>query len=105
MLVGIVVNNGIVLIDYTNLLIRRHHPLRAAVMEAGRSRLRPVLMTSFTTLLGMLPMALATGLGRELYVPLGITIIGGLLISTLVTLLLVPTVYAAIHRRRLEPRD
>lgn len=104
MLVGIVVNNGIVLIDYTNLLIRRHYPLRAAVMEAGRSRLRPVLMTSFTTLLGMLPMALATGLGRELYVPLGITIIGGLLISTLVTLLLVPTVYAAIHRRRLEPR-
>lgn len=96
MLVGIVVNNGIVLVDYTNMLRKRNYPLRDAVMEAGRSRLRPVLMTSLTTILGMLPMAVSNGMGREMYAPLGITIIGGLLVSTLVTLLLVPAVYLAL---------
>lgn len=101
MLVGIVVNNGIVLVDYTNMLRKRNYSLRDAVMEAGRSRLRPVLMTSLTTILGMLPMALSSGMGREMYVPLGITIIGGLLISTLVTLILVPTMYTALYHRTL----
>lgn len=96
MLVGIVVNNGIVLVDYTNMLRKRNYPLRDAVMEAGRSRLRPVLMTSLTTILGMLPMAVSNGMGREMYAPLGITIIGGLLVSTLVTLLLVPAMYLAL---------
>ena len=61
MLVGIVVNNGIVLVDYANMLVQRGYSIRDAVMEAGRSRLRPVLMTSMTTILGMLPMALSTG--------------------------------------------
>lgn len=102
MLVGIVVNNGIVLVDYTNMLVQRGYSIRDAVMEAGRSRLRPVLMTSMTTILGMLPMALSTGMGKEMYAPLGITIIGGLLISMLVTLILVPTAYAFMHQRRLN---
>ncbi|MGI6073237.1 MAG: efflux RND transporter permease subunit [Fermentimonas sp.] len=101
MLVGIVVNNGIVLVDYTNMLRKRDYSLRDAVMEAGRSRLRPVLMTSLTTILGMFPMALSNGMGREMYAPLGITIIGGLLVSTLVTLLLVPAMYTAIYHRTL----
>ena len=101
MLVGIVVNNGIVLVDYSNMLVRRGYSIRDAVMESGRSRLRPVLMTSMTTILGMLPMALSTGMGKEMYAPLGITIIGGLLISMLVTLILVPTAYAFMHQRRL----
>ena len=102
MLVGIVVNNGIVLVDYTNMLVQRGLSIRDAVMEAGRSRLRPVLMTSMTTILGMLPMALSTGMGKEMYAPLGITIIGGLLVSMLVTLILVPTAYASVHQRRLN---
>ena len=101
MLVGIVVNNGIVLVDYTNMLRKRNYPLRDAVMEAGRSRLRPVLMTSLTTMLGMLPMAVSNGMGREMYAPLGITIIGGLLVSTLVTLLLVPAMYTSLYHRTL----
>ncbi|PID90637.1 MAG: acriflavine resistance protein B [Bacteroidetes bacterium] len=99
MLVGIVVNNGIVLIDYIKLLRKRGYDLETAVREAGRSRLRPVLMTSLTTMLGMLPMALSVDMGREIYSPLGITMIGGLLVSTFITLLVVPTFYAAIHRR------
>lgn len=102
MLVGIVVNNGIILVDYTNMLRKRNYNLRDAVMEAGRSRLRPVLMTSLTTILGMLPMALSSGMGKEMYSPLGITIIGGLLISTLVTLIIVPTMYTAIYHRTLS---
>ena len=101
MLVGIVVNNGIVLVDYTNMLRKRNYPLRDAVMEAGRSRLRPVLMTSLTTILGMLPMALSRGMGREMYAPLGVTIIGGLLVSMLITLILVPTIYTTLYHRTL----
>jgi hydrophobe/amphiphile efflux-1 (HAE1) family protein len=101
MLVGIVVNNGIVLVDYTNMLRKRNYSLRDAVMEAGRSRLRPVLMTSLTTILGMLPMALSTGMGKEMYAPLGVTIIGGLFVSVLTTLILVPTMYTALYHRTL----
>ncbi len=96
MLMGIVVNNGIVLVDYTNQLRGRGYTLQDAVMEAGRSRMRPVLMTTFTTILGMLPMALSTGMGREMYSPLGITIIGGLLVSMLITLVVVPVIYASM---------
>lgn len=98
MLMGIVVNNGIVLVDYTNLLRKRGYNLTEAVLEAGRSRMRPVLMTSFTTMLGMLPMALSQGMGREMYSPLGVTIIGGLLVSTVITLILVPTIYSVFHK-------
>lgn len=100
MLMGIVVNNGIVLVDYIKLLRKRGYQLKDAILEGGRSRLRPVLMTSFTTMLGMLPMAMTKGMGREMYSPLGVTIIGGLLISTFVTLILVPTIYATFHKEK-----
>jgi len=99
MLLGIVVNNGIILVDYTNLLRKRDFPLLEAIAEAGRSRLRPVLMTSLTTILGMLPLALSNAMGREAYQPLGITMIGGLLVSTFITLFVVPTMYATLHQR------
>ncbi|MFC2104176.1 efflux RND transporter permease subunit [Bacteroidota bacterium] len=99
MLMGIAVNNGIVLVDYTNLLRKRGYKIKEAVLESGRSRMRPVLMTSFTTILGMLPMALSKGMGREMYSPLGVTIIGGLLVSTIITLILVPTIYSIFHRK------
>lgn len=100
MLIGIVVNNGIVLIDYANLLIARRLPMAEAIAEAGRSRLRPVLMTTFTTILGMIPMALSKGLGAELWSPLGITLIGGLLFSTLITLILMPVLYSLMNRKK-----
>ncbi|ASB50755.1 efflux RND transporter permease subunit [Alkalitalea saponilacus] len=98
MLLGVVVNNGIVLVDYTNLLRKRGYSLVEAVLEGGRSRLRPVLMTSFTTILGMTPMALSTGMGSEMWSPLGITIIGGMLFSTVITLVLVPVIYTLFNR-------
>ncbi|TCO09141.1 efflux RND transporter permease subunit [Natronoflexus pectinivorans] len=99
MLLGVVVNNGIVLVDYTNLLRKRGYSLVEAVLEGGRSRLRPVLMTSFTTILGMTPMALSTGMGSEMWSPLGITIIGGMLFSTVITLVLVPVIYTLFNRK------
>lgn len=94
MLAGIVVSNAILLVDYTNILRRRDHlPLRQAVEVAGRTRLRPILMTSLATALGLVPMALGIGEGSELQAPLARVVIGGLLASTLVTLVLVPSVY------------
>ncbi len=91
---GLVVNNAILLVDYTNILRRRDGlPLREAVERAGRTRLRPILMTTVTTLLGMVPMALGIGEGSELQAPLARVIIGGLLSSTVVTLVVVPVVY------------
>ena len=98
MLVGIVVKNGIVLVDYINLMRDRGHKLNEAIALSGASRLRPVLMTAFTTLLGMLPMALSQGEGSEMWHPLGIVVIGGLLVSTFVTLIIVPVVYGLISR-------
>ena len=107
---GLVVNNAILLVDYTNILRRRDGmPLRAAVERAGRTRLRPILMTTVTTLLGMVPMALGIGEGSELQAPLARVIIGGLLSSTLVTLVVVPVVYTLFEeglaglRRRPQP--
>lgn len=94
MLAGIVVSNAILLVDYTNILRRRDgKPLREAVEEAGRIRLRPILMTTLTTVLGLLPMSLGIGEGAEIQAPLARVVIGGLTASTLVTLVLVPTVY------------
>ena len=98
MLVGIVVKNGIVLVDYINLMRDRSYKLNEAIALSGASRLRPVLMTAFTTLLGMLPMALSSGEGSEMWHPLGIVVIGGLLVSTFVTLIIVPVVYGLISR-------
>ena len=94
MLGGIVVNNGILLVDYTNVLRRRDGlPLREAVERAGRTRLRPILMTSVSTVLGLVPMSLGLGEGSELQVPLARVVIGGLIASLAITLVLVPTVY------------
>ena len=95
-LLGIVVKNGIVLIDYTILLRERGMNVRDASTTAARSRLRPILMTTLTTVLGMLPMAIGTGEGSELWRSLGVTVCWGLSISTLVTLVLIPTLYCAI---------
>ena len=93
MLVGIVVKNGIVMVDFTNLLRERGLSIKNAVIEAGKSRLRPVLMTTLTTILGMFPLALGVGEGSEIWQPMGIAIIGGLTFSTMLTLIIVPIVY------------
>jgi HAE1 family hydrophobic/amphiphilic exporter-1 len=94
MLGGIVVSNAILLVDYTNILRRRDRkPLREAVELAGRTRLRPILMTTLATILGLVPMSLGLGEGAELQAPLARVVIGGLATSTLVTLVLVPAVY------------
>jgi HAE1 family hydrophobic/amphiphilic exporter-1 len=94
MLAGIVVSNAILLVDYTNILRRRDgKPLRVAVAQAGRTRLRPILMTTLATILGLVPMSLGIGEGAELQAPLARVVIGGLTASTLVTLVLVPSVY------------
>lgn len=99
MLVGIVVKNGIVLIDYTLLLRERGVGIRTAVVLAGKSRLRPVLMTTLTTVLGMVPMALGLGEGSEMWQSMGVSVSFGLTVSTLVTLVLIPTLYAAMEGR------
>jgi len=94
MLAGIVVSNAILLVDYINTLRKRDGvPLREAVELGGRTRLRPILMTSIATMLGLVPMAMGLGDGGELQAPLARVVIGGLLASTLVTLVLVPAVY------------
>jgi HAE1 family hydrophobic/amphiphilic exporter-1 len=93
MLIGIVVKNAIVLVDFINLMRERGYELYEAIAISGRSRLRPVIMTSSTTILGMLPLAISTGAGSELWSPMGIAVIGGLMFSTFVTLVLVPVVY------------
>jgi HAE1 family hydrophobic/amphiphilic exporter-1 len=99
LLVGIVVKNGIVLIDFINLLRDRGLPLNDAIAQGGRSRLRPVLMTASATFLGMVPMALSVGDGAETWTPMGITVIGGLVFSTIITMIIVPVMYAVVSRR------
>jgi HAE1 family hydrophobic/amphiphilic exporter-1 len=105
MLVGMVVKNAIVLIDYINLNRERGMSIITAVVHGGRSRLRPVLMTTFTTILGMIPLALGTGQGSEMWQTLGIAIIGGMTFSTVITLILIPALYSSmagygVNRRR-----
>lgn len=105
MLVGIVVNNAILLVDYTNRLRREHgFHLREAVVTAGKRRLRPVLMTTVTTVLGLTPMALGIGEGSELQQPMARVVIGGLLSSTLITLVVIPTIYYLVEART-EPGE
>lgn len=99
MLVGIVTKNGIVMVDYMNLLVERGSGVFDAVIAGGKSRLRPVLMTSLTTILGMLPLALGTGAGSETWQPMGIAVIGGLTCSTLLTLFVVPVLYSILVNR------
>jgi HAE1 family hydrophobic/amphiphilic exporter-1 len=97
MLAGIVVNNGIVLIDYINVLRRRGLPREQAALLAGSVRLRPVLMTALTTILGMLPLALGIGEGAEMRMPLAVAVIGGLTVATFLTLIVVPVVYTLLE--------
>jgi HAE1 family hydrophobic/amphiphilic exporter-1 len=98
MLIGIVVNNAIVLVDYINLMRREQNlSIRDAVLQSGRLRLRPILMTTFTTILGMLPLSFGTGSGGEIQASLARAVIGGLAVSTLITLVLIPTAYSGIH--------
>jgi HAE1 family hydrophobic/amphiphilic exporter-1 len=100
MLAGIVVNNAIVLIDYINQLLKRGLPKREAIKQAGQVRLRPILMTTVTTVLGLLPMALGFGEGAELRTPMAVTVIGGLLMGTFLTLVVIPTVYDVVVREK-----
>ncbi|MDD3089034.1 MAG: efflux RND transporter permease subunit, partial [Candidatus Omnitrophica bacterium] len=93
MLGGVVVNNGIVLIDFINILMRNGQPMREAVINASLARLRPILMSSLTTVLGLIPMALATGRGSELRAPMAITVMGGLTLSTFLTLFVLPAIF------------
>ena len=98
MLIGIVVKNGIVLIDYITLCRERGQSVLHSVVTAGKSRLRPVLMTTATTVLGMIPMAVGGGQGSEMWSPMAIAVIGGLTVSTILTLVLIPTLYCKIGR-------
>jgi len=102
MLAGIVVNNGIVLLDLVGRLRRRGYTVRDAIMEGGSVRLRPILMTKATTVLGLVPIALGRGEGGELMQPLAITVIGGLTVSTLLTLVVVPVLYTFVHRDKVS---
>jgi multidrug efflux pump subunit AcrB len=99
MMVGIVVSNGVLLVEYTNELRRRGLDLAQAVLTAGRTRLRPILMTSLTTVVGLTPMALGFLVGSEANAPLARAVIGGLLVSTALTLVLIPTLYTILEER------
>jgi HAE1 family hydrophobic/amphiphilic exporter-1 len=99
MLIGIVVNIAIVLVDYINLLRARGKKIREAIIEAGRRRLRSVLMTTLTTFFGMLPMAVSRGEGAEIWRPLAVSVMGGLLVSMFVTLLLIPVMYYLVEEK------
>jgi HAE1 family hydrophobic/amphiphilic exporter-1 len=103
-LVGIVVNNGIVLVDYTNTLRARGYLVRAACIEAGRSRLRPILMTSLTTILGMAPIAFFPGQGADTIQPIGKTFVGGLTVSSVMTLFITPVLYSLLNSRHDKKR-
>ncbi|MBI3357741.1 MAG: efflux RND transporter permease subunit, partial [Nitrospirae bacterium] len=99
MMLGIVVSNGVLLVDYTNVLRRKGRPLFEAVVTASRTRLRPILMTSLATVFGLLPMAIGFGTGGETNAPLARAVVGGLSVSTLLTLFLVPTMYMILEKR------
>jgi HAE1 family hydrophobic/amphiphilic exporter-1 len=100
MLSGIVVNNAIVLVDLVNRLRAEGMERLDAILEAGSLRLRPILMTTLTTVLGLTPMALGLGEGAEIRTPMAVTVIGGLLVSTLLTLFVVPVVYTLLDRKQ-----
>ena len=96
MLVGLVVHNGILLVDYTNILKKRGLNRHDALVEAGRTRLRPILMTTLALVFGMLPLAMALGPGSEMRAGMGVVIMGGMISSTLLTLVFIPVVYTIV---------
>jgi multidrug efflux pump subunit AcrB len=98
MMVGIVVSNGVLLVDFANVLRGRGKPLYEATIDAGRTRLRPILMTTIATIVGLIPMALGIGEGSETNLPLARAVIGGLTVSTFFTLFLVPALYTTLER-------
>jgi multidrug efflux pump subunit AcrB len=103
MLIGLVVKNGIILLDYADKLrAERSMPVRAALREAGRVRLRPILMTTLCTIFGLFPLAIGLGAGAEMQRPLAIAVIGGLTVSTFVTLLIVPIISAQLERKSIQ---
>jgi len=102
MLIGIVTNNGIILVDYTNLLVGRGIPVRQACIEAGEARLRPVLMTALSTILAMVPLAFFPGTSASFIQPIGLTVIGGLISSTFITLFFIPVLYSLLNEKRVN---
>jgi HAE1 family hydrophobic/amphiphilic exporter-1 len=100
MLAGIIVNNGIVLVDYINQLRREGMEKKEAIIEAGKTRLRPILMTALTTILAMSTMALGMGSGSEMMQPMAIVTVGGLVYGTLLTLIVVPCIYDVFNRNK-----
>ena len=102
MLGGIVVNNAILLVDQAGRLRRDNMSVHEAVAEAGRRRLRPILMTTLTTILALLPLAFGIGEGADAQAPLARAVVGGLTGSTLITLVLIPAIYSLFHRERKE---
>lgn len=104
-LIGIVVNNGIVLIDYINKLREQGRAIKDAIVEAGETRLRPILMTALTTILALLTLAIGFGEGSELLQPMAITAIGGLIYATILTLVVVPAIYALFNRKKMKQEE
>jgi len=102
---GIVVNNAIVLIDYVNQLRAQGMEKYQALLESGTARLRPILITSLTTIFGMLPMAIATKEGSEMMKPMAIAVIGGLVVSTILTLIVIPVIYSLVERQNTERKN
>jgi len=107
MMIGIVVSNGVLLVDFANVLRRRGKPLVEATIEAAKTRLRPILMTTIATIVGLVPMAIGLGEGSETNLPLARAVIGGLTVSTVFTLFLIPSLYTLLDRfaRRTAPDD
>ncbi len=104
-LVGVVVNNGIVLIDYINKLREQGKGVKEAIIEAGKTRIRPIFMTALTTILALFIMALGIGQGSELLQPMAVTAIGGLIYATVLTLLVVPSIYALVNRKKIKSEE
>jgi HAE1 family hydrophobic/amphiphilic exporter-1 len=100
MLAGIIVNNGIVMVDYINQLRQGGKTKKEAIIESGKTRLRPILMTALTTILAMMPMAFGMGSGSEMMRPMAIVTVGGLVYGTLLTLVVVPCIYDIFNREK-----